>query len=236
MATYDSLRRQLRTLESSLDAKLTTYSKLASSIPRQAAAAGAGPGPGGSAYEPGRGSARGGTEELEEEIGGMVDRVRGLSRILSTPSAPSGPSVAHAVQRHREVLQDYTRDFRRTKQNVQTALEQANLLGSVRGEIENYKTSRTSTTDALLSERGHIDSSHRMADELLQHAHDTRAEFRQQARMLGGVQQRMTGVLSDIPGINNILGLIQTRRRRDAVIMGVLIAVCIIVLWHYMGR
>ncbi|KZO96412.1 V-snare-domain-containing protein [Calocera viscosa TUFC12733] len=231
MATYDSLRRQLRTLESSLDAKLTTYSKLASSIPR------AGGGSSTAGYELAGG---GGTEELEEEVGGMLERLRDLndqlSRVLSTPSAPSGPSVSHAVQRHREVLQDYTRDFRRTAQNVRTALEQANLLSNVRGEIESYKTARSTTTDALLNERGHIDSSHRMADELIQHANDTRSEFRTQSRQLGSVQSRMTSVLNTIPGINNLLGMIQTRRRRDAILLGCLIAFLILVLWHYMRR
>ncbi len=35
MATYDSLRRQCRTLESLLDSKLTSYSRLAANIGRE---------------------------------------------------------------------------------------------------------------------------------------------------------------------------------------------------------
>ncbi|EJU02644.1 V-snare-domain-containing protein [Dacryopinax primogenitus] len=223
MATYDSLRRSLRTLESTLDAKLTTYSKLASSIPSSSSGA----------YE----EAGTGTTELEEDISSLLDRLRDqndhLSRILSTPSAPSGPSVSHAVQRHRDVLQDFVRDFRRTQANVKSAVDQANLLGSVRGEIEYV---RSTTTDALLTERGHIDSSHRMADELLQHAHDTRAEFRTQSQSLSSVQSRISTALNSFPGINNLLSLIQSRRRRDAVILGCLIGGLLVLLWRWMTR
>jgi len=126
--------------------------------------------------------------------------------------------------------------FLRTKANVQTALDQANLLSNVRNDIETYKTSRSSTTDALLSERNHIDSSHRMADDLLTHAHETRAEFSRQRTQLGSIQTRMSNVLSNFPGMNNIIGMIQTRRRRDAIIMGCLIGLLIILLWTYMSR
>ncbi|KZO91176.1 hypothetical protein CALVIDRAFT_551395 [Calocera viscosa TUFC12733] len=189
MATYDSLRRQLRMLESSLDAKLTTYSKLASSIPH-------------------------------------AGREQHTGRAQRFPRSPTAQGV----------LQDYTRDFRCTAQNVRTVLEQANLLSNVRGRIESYTTARSSTTDALLNERGHIDSSNRMADELLQCARDTRAEFRTQSPQLGSVQTCITSVLNSVPRTNNLLGMIQTRRWRDAVVLGALIAVLIIVLWHYMGR
>jgi len=227
MTTYDAIRRQLRTLESNVDAKLTTYSKVASSIPRA------------SSYDLDAGIG-GSSHELEVEIDGLLDRLRDLNeelgRVLDRPDAPSGTAVSHAVQRHREVLQDYTRDFLRTKANVQTALDQANLLSNVRNDIETYKTARSSTTDALLSERNHIDSSHLMADDLLTHAHETRAEFSRQRTQLGSIQTRMSNVLSNFPGMNNIIGMIQTRRRRDAIIMGCLIGLLIILLWTYMSR
>lgn len=39
-----------------------------------------------------------------------------------------------------------------------------------------------------------------------------------------------------IPGINNLLGMIKTRRRRDAYILGVLIGVCLFSLFSYITR
>lgn len=39
-----------------------------------------------------------------------------------------------------------------------------------------------------------------------------------------------------IPGINNILAMIKTRRRRDAIIVGTVIAICLLSLLSYMSR
>jgi Golgi SNAP receptor complex protein 1 len=43
----------------------------------------------------------------------------------------------------------------------------------------------------------------------------------------------MAGVISTMPGINNVVAMIKTRRRRDTVIMGVVIGVCMILLLTY---
>ena len=45
----------------------------------------------------------------------------------------------------------------------------------------------------------------------------------------------LTEDLSDtVPGINNIISMIHKRRRRDAYIIGGLIAICIYFIWCYM--
>jgi Golgi SNAP receptor complex protein 1 len=52
--------------------------------------------------------------------------------------------------------------------SLREAEARASLLGSVRDEISAFKAGSSSTaSDALLSERGKIDSSHRMTDEIL---------------------------------------------------------------------
>ena len=39
-----------------------------------------------------------------------------------------------------------------------------------------------------------------------------------------------------MPGINNLVSMIKTRRRRDSVIMGLVIGVCIIIILSYMWK
>jgi len=66
------------------------------------------------------------------------------------------------------------------KANVHTALDKANLLSGVRNDIEcvEFDTMRihndvqlsaykSSAADSLLAERGRIDNSHRMTDDIL---------------------------------------------------------------------
>jgi len=58
-----------------------------------------------------------------------------------------------------------------------------------------YKATHASTTDALLAERDHIDGSHRMTDQLLEQAYETRGEFGRQRSAISGINTRMHGVL-----------------------------------------
>jgi len=224
MATYDSLHRQCRTLESLFDSKLTSYARLASSIAKNQDDVEAS-------------GSRERWRDLQGEVEDLLEKLKetndALLALSSNPDSLPSQSMSRAIQRHREVYQDYARELQRTKTNAQHALEQANLLTGVRNDIDAYKSS---AADSLLAERGRIDSSHRMTDDILEQAYETRAEFSRQSFSLAGINTRMTGVINTVPGINNLLAMIKTRRRRDSIIIGVIIAVCLLLLLSYMTR
>ncbi|KAH7910445.1 V-snare-domain-containing protein [Hygrophoropsis aurantiaca] len=224
MATYDSLHRQCRTLESLFDSKLTAYSRLASTITKNQDDVEAG-----GSHERWR--------DIEGEVEDLLEKLRETNDELLTltnrSNIPPSQSMSRVIQRHREVYQDYARELSRTKANVQHALEQANLLSGVRDDIDAYKSS---ATDSLLAERGRIDSSHRMTDDILGQAYETRMEFSRQSSSLDGINTRMGGVISAIPGINNLLSMIKSRRRRDSIIIGVVVAVCLLLILSYLTR
>ncbi|QRV95087.1 SNAP receptor complex protein [Ceratobasidium sp. AG-Ba] len=226
MTTYESLRRQCRTLEALVNDKLTGYSRLAVTLSS------------GSDVEAGTSAAR--WSDMEEEIEGLLEKLKetndGMADLMSDDAAAVTTSMRHSAQMHREVLDDYVRDFGRTKANVRAALDRANLLTNVRSDINAYKAARSSATDQLLAERGRIDSSHRMTDDVLAQAYETRAEFSRQRSSLAGINTRMKGVLNTMPGINSLIGMIHSRRRRDAIVLGVVIGLCFLGLLSYVGR
>lgn len=131
------------------------------------------------------------------------------------------------------MLQDYSREYQQTRRNVQNALDQASLLGNIRNDIHAYKSS---TSDALLSERGRIDSSHHMVDDITNQAYEARAEFSRQRTTLEGINSRMGTVLSQMPGIGKVIDLIRSRRRRDALIIGAVAGLCLFGLLSYAAR
>ncbi|KAI0308269.1 v-SNARE protein [Multifurca ochricompacta] len=220
MTTYDSLHRQCRTLESLFDTKLTSYARLAASISRA-----------GTEHDLEAGPS---WREAESEVEDLLEKTNAaLDAVAQDTDSPPSQSMLRAIQRHRDVYQDYGREFRRTKANVQAAIDQANLLSGVRNDIDAFKSS---AAEALLAERGRIDSSHQMIDETLEQAHETRTEFARQRSSLGAIQTRMVGVLNTIPGINNVLSMIHKRRRRDTYIIGGLIGICLFFLVRYMFR
>lgn len=173
-ASWDVLRRNTRNLESTIDARLTTYSSLASKIARSADT---------NSYSDhtaldmtgtGASSSLDHSEHLELEteleslINDLSNSVDALTSKLDDPAVPPTSAQLHAVQRHRELLFDFTRDFRRSKTNVRHAIDRRDLLGNVQGDINAYKAAHASDSDALLAERGRIDNSHSMIDRTLE--------------------------------------------------------------------
>ncbi|TCD64311.1 hypothetical protein EIP91_004258 [Steccherinum ochraceum] len=224
MSSYDALHRQCRTLESLFDNKLTAYSRLASTITRnQSSQDNLEAGGSGERWK----DLEVEVDELLVELGEINEQLTALS---NDPDSPPSQSMQRAIQRHRDVYQDYARELKRTKTNVKHALDQANLLSGVRNDIDAYKSS---AADSLLAERGHIDNSHHMTDDMLAQAYETRAEFGRQRSTIAGINSRMQGVLSTIPGINSLVGMIKSRRRRDSIILGVIIGLCTILLLTY---
>ncbi|KAF7303169.1 Golgi SNAP receptor complex member 1 [Mycena kentingensis (nom. inval.)] len=221
--SYDQLHRQCRTLENLFYSKLTSYSQLVSTISQQ--------------HDDLEASGSGARwRDMELELDDLLEKLEEtneqLGALANQPEALSA-SMARTVQHHAEIFQDNMRELKRTKASVKHALDHATLLSGVRNDIEAYKTT---AADSLLAERGRIDSSHAMTDVMIEQAYETRADFGRQRSSIAGINTRMQGVINTMPGINNLLGMIKSRRRRDSIIMGVVIAVCIILIVSYMWR
>ncbi|KAK4058418.1 protein transport protein gos1 [Microbotryomycetes sp. JL221] len=226
----ETVRRDLHQTTANVSALLTKYSKLAATASSSYSASGIL-----------KDDHKRRQQDLEHEIDGTLDtfaaQIERLANFHATAHPPPSASATHALERHRDVLQDYKRDYARTKASLREAEQRANLLGSVREEISAFKSaSQSSATDSLLAERGRIDNSHRMTDETLSQAYATRAEFAAQRSGLTGIQSRMSGVVSQVPALNSVISMINSRRRRDSVIMGSVMAGCILfLLWFMFG-
>ncbi|BGP30475.1 protein transport protein gos1 [Rhodotorula toruloides] len=226
----ETLRRDLHASTAQCSSLLTRYSKLAAQASTSYSSSGL------LKDDVGRRK-----EELEEELTGALDtfsaQIDRLANLHATSHPPPFASATHALERHRDVLAEYRRDFQRTQASLRDAEQRANLLGSVRQEISAFKTaSGSSVTDSLLAERGRIDNSHRMADETLEQAYATRAEFSAQRSNLSRIQQRMNGVASQVPGLNSVIGMINNRRQKNAMIWGIVLGLmAVILLWQVFG-
>ncbi|KAG8881721.1 hypothetical protein FRB98_004183 [Tulasnella sp. 332] len=213
-------------LEGLIQTKLSSYSKLAQSVTRTASDLEAGSADSERFRDLGN--------DLEELLEKLRDTNEETSGLLNDTINPPTSTMLHTLQRQRDVMQEYTREFARTKTNAQAALDKVNLLNNVRSDINSYKAAHSSVTDSLLGERSRIDSSHQMMDETLNQVYATRDEFGSQRSTLSGINTRMGGVLSTLPGINSLLGMIHSRRRRDSIIIGCLIGSLTLFLFWYM--
>ncbi|KAL3901894.1 MAG: hypothetical protein SGCHY_000254 [Lobulomycetales sp.] len=131
---------------------------------------------------------------------------------------------SHRRSRHQDILDDHIREYSQLKQ---LSARQALVI-----PIKDNSTSSNSWQDnAYLSERSRIDSSHALADQVLQQAYETQESLNMQHSLLSNAQGRMTAIASRIPVVNTLLGRIKSKKTRDTVVLGFVISCCICVLF-----
>lgn len=122
------------------------------------------------------------------------------------------------------------------KSQIQDARNRANLLSNVRSDIDAYHSNNPEAAEAdyMLGERGHIDNSNNMADNILAQAYAVNDSFVQQREMLSSINRRITGAAAQVPGLNSLIGRISAKKRRDGIIMGGFIAFCFLLFLYFM--
>ncbi|ORX49792.1 V-snare-domain-containing protein [Hesseltinella vesiculosa] len=231
LLSWDDLRRQARQIENELELKLSTLAKLGASTSRQAS--------------PSSDNNKAGQElEIEQLLQNvsfckpalLEETIAQMSQVLDRPSAtPTNPSMLHMLERHKNILYDYTKEFRKVKANMKAARDRMNLMTQVEDEIRTYNAG-DQTADYYLSERGRIEQSHRMTDMIIDQAYATRQDISNQGRSIQGFNHRLRGVIGQIPSINNLIHRINTRRKRDTLIMAGVISTCVILILMYWLR
>ncbi|XP_018586247.1 Golgi SNAP receptor complex member 1-like isoform X3 [Scleropages formosus] len=159
---WEDLRKQARQLETELDLKLVSFSKLCTSY--------------GASHDDHRGRGSDTTPllssssqdrmldtlgvEIEQLLAKLTSVNDRMAEYTNTPSVTSlNAAVMHTLQRHRDILQDYTHEFQKTKGNFLAVREREDLLGSLKKEIETYKSGtgvNNRRTELFLKENEHL--------------------------------------------------------------------------------
>lgn len=240
MKTQTDLRKQARQLENELDLKLVSFSKLCTSYS--------------SSRDGRRGDSSSDTtpllcnstqdrmfETMSVEIEQLLAKLTGvndkMAEYTSTPGVTSlNAALMHTLQRHRDILQDYTHEFHKTKSNFMAIREREDLLGSVRKDIETYKSGsgvNNRRTELFLKEHEHLRNSDRLIDDTISIAMATKENMTSQRGLLKSIQSRVNTLANRFPAINNLIQRINLRKRRDSLILGGVIGICTILLLLY---
>lgn len=157
-----------------------------------------------------------------------------LSRLLdSEASLTSSALKQNNLALLREKLAAHGRDLARLRGSLQQARDRANLLTTVRSDIDQYRASNPEAAEAdyMLGERSRLDRSHTMTDSILSQAYAVNDNFVMQRETLASISRRITVAASQVPGVNTLIGRISARKRRDGIIMGCFIAFCFLFFW-----
>jgi len=225
---WEDLRKEARYLENEIDSKLVNYSKMGANAS----------------------ASFGVTNEVKNEsaplllnnnddrmIDSISDEIEGflkqLSRVNdqmteisnSTPTL-STPALIHTIQRHRDILQDYSQEFRRTQNNLRSRKEREELLQGVKSEIDSSKTALSRRMDLYVKEHDHLKNSERLVDEQISIAIDTKENLVNQRMAFKKIQSRINDLSSRFPAISNLIQKINLKKRKDTIIIGCVFGVC----------
>uniref|UniRef100_A0AAQ4RU89 Golgi SNAP receptor complex member 1 n=1 Tax=Gasterosteus aculeatus aculeatus TaxID=481459 RepID=A0AAQ4RU89_GASAC len=224
---WEDLRKQARQLENELDLKLVSFSKLctsySSSSNRDQRSRDSRSDSVGSSQD----MLVSMTTELEQLLANLTAVNDKMAEYTNSPGASShNAALMHTLQRHRDILQDYTLELHKTKSNFFSLREREDLLGSIHRDIESYKSSagvNNRKTELILKEHEHLRNI----------AIATKENITFQRGMLKSIQTRVTTLANRFPVINNLIQKINLRKRRDSLILGGVVGVCTVLLLLY---
>ncbi|KAI9674772.1 MAG: hypothetical protein M1817_001676 [Caeruleum heppii] len=173
--------------------------------------------------------------QLQDLIEKRTSLIAQLSRLLDSDPTPSALKQNN-LSRHREILSEHRRELSRLSAATVEARNRANLLSSVRHDIDAYRSATNpegAEAEYMLDERRRIDNSHSMADSVLSQAYAVREDFGLQRETLASINRRIVGAASQVPGMNSLIGRIGAKKRRDGIILGGFIAFCFLMVWYF---
>ncbi|XP_070673082.1 Golgi SNAP receptor complex member 1-2 isoform X1 [Malus domestica] len=187
---WEELRREARKIEGDLDVKLSSYAKLGARFTQ------------GGYVESGSPSVSRSWKSMEMEIQSLLEKLLDINDSMSRCAASATPatSVTQKLARHRDILHEFTQEFRRIKGNINSLREHAELLTSVRDDISEYKASGImSPRMQILRERAAIHGSVSHIDEVISQAQTTRAVLGSQRALFGDVQGKVKNLSDKFP-------------------------------------
>ncbi|KAK3019559.1 hypothetical protein RJ639_004400, partial [Escallonia herrerae] len=223
---WEELRKEARKIEGDLDVKLSSYGKVGARFIQ------------GGYVDTGSPtvSTSRSWKSMEMEIESLLEKLLDVNDSMSRCAASAAPttSVTQKLARHRDILHEFTQEFRRIKGNINSMREHAELLTSVRDDISEYKASGSmSPRMQLLRERAAIHGNITHMDEVISQAQTTRAALGSQRAMFGDVQGKVKQLSDKFPIVRGLIGSIRRKRSRDTLILSAVIAACTLFLIIY---
>lgn len=215
---WAQLRQQIRTLESQTESHFHTLSQYTSSANLSEK-----PSPEEQSTE----------SELLDLFSKRENLIGQLSRLLDSESALSTSALKqNNLTRHRELLTDHRSELRRLKSQIAETRSRQHLLSNVRQDIADSRSAEEQEAEYMLQERGHLDQSHSVIDGIISQAYQINENFGIQRDTLASVNRRITLAASQLPGVNDLMSRIGSKKRRDGIILGSFIAFCFLMfLW-----
>jgi len=172
--------------------------------------------------------------DIENLLNKLRSSVERMGQVLSESNKFDSYNNSN-LQRHREVLYDFTQEFIKLKGQVVSSRERYVLFEGLKDD-DSGKETDTAKTSLLLREREHILNSNRLTESTIAQAHLFRERLSGQNKDVGDSKATLSSMTSRFPVIDSFLSGIDSRRRRDTVIVGIFISICLIIMFLLWNR
>ena len=170
---------------------------------------------------------------LTREIDELLQQLDAINSEMSdwTDRHTTSAAIHHTLQRHGEILKDYKQEYNQTRNNIASQIRRQDLLGTHTVQ-SNGDFSPNFRMNLLLKESEHARNSERLIDDQINIAIEARDSLAHQRQTFKAIQTKLNDISNRFPMINNLVQKINLRKRRDAIIVAVVIGLCLtFLLW-----
>lgn len=221
---WDDLRKHARSYENELDTKLVAFAKLGNSFAQDMERDAAPLLTGDNIFDTM-------SVEIENILANLTSANDEMADLLGSVNTTA--SMRHICQRHRDILQDYTQEYCKTKSNIQAFKDREELLGSVH-QVNSFKNGLNNRKqDFFLKENDNIMGADGVTNDTISIAIATKENLYSQRGGLSGISNKMNAISNKFPMIGSLMNKINVRSRRDSIIMAAVITGCLIALFLF---
>lgn len=243
---WETLRGEARQLDSDLEKQLTRLEQIANvnesnvSVSNSASRGGSG-----SNYEfngatsggDGTGSASPKTslrevqhqfDTLRREIDGSLQR---FDRVLVSMSdicrdLPASSPAAKHTERFQGLYQEKRQTLQRIELNFRQRRERLELMPSINKDLKQYHEDAGVRT--LMDEQETIRHTQVRVNQILEQGASTHSRLLSQRERFNNIGDKLVQIVERVPMIQNVLHRIDVRRRREVVVLGAVVALCLL--------
>lgn len=238
MDTISTLRRSATRVACDLEGKLLKYGAMVAAAQRVDSSASLGAM---SADDDLEGGSSGGAaafasaDALEKEISSLLDQYAQLvgarmDACLASCDAEEKSSAVFA-RRLRDGLQQDRAEFRRMRGSMKRRRDRAELFGSLAGS--KGAGGGGDAQSQLLRERTSIRSAASGASSVIEQAQETHRALRTQRSVFVAARHKLDDVSRAFPRVGKVIDAIKSKRNRDTVVIGCVLACCLFFLFWW---
>lgn len=171
-------------------------------------------------------------ESMTCEMETLLSRLQAVVGAMAAGVAAAGkaaPGLAHTLQRHEEILADYTSEFRKIRASVEGARSRAELMAG------GGRSARAvgGGGGAAVRERDSIAGAERGAERAIGAGLSLKEDLERQRAMFASMVERMETMSEGMPAVGRLIGSIRRKKKRDFYILGGVIAVLLFITFSW---